>query len=557
VRVIRQTTNAGTYAARNRALAEAIGKFVTVHDADDWCHPERIATQMRHLLGHPKIVANLTGLVRATENLTFVRRDLTHSQVIGVNTSSLLMKRDALVAVGGWDELLSAADSELIERLRALYGENSVEFMLRRTPLAVTLKSAASLTSSAATGLASRVSQIGARHLYAMAFRNWHQSPSFHSVLPLARASDTAPFPAPAVLRSRTPDNHFDVVILSSFNLPGGTTSSNLTEIAANEALGLRTALVHNRNLAHRPHPINPKILAACSDKTRLIAQNELITCDVMVVKYPPSVAQIPDLFPAVDVRGEIVVAVNQTPRTGYTGESEEVYSLLACDAEVQRVFGKKPLWAPIGPAVRDALTTHHSSELANLRLADFDWYELIDVDEWRRPPHAAGPVLRIGRHGRDSEYKWPASEADLRAAYPERHDVIVDILGGADHPKRLLKRLPSNWQVRPFDSISARNYLLQLDVFVYFPHSDMVESFGRTILEALAVGVPVITDQRFERLFGDAVITCQPGEVGDNLARFRELDVYQAAVARGHRVAEEHFSRGAHEQRLRALLAN
>ncbi|MGA1036101.1 MAG: glycosyltransferase family A protein, partial [Ilumatobacteraceae bacterium] len=187
IRLVRNDINLGTYRSRNKALQLATGDYVTVHDADDWCHPERIATQMHHLQNHPKVVANLTGLVRATEDLTFVRRDLTHSQVIGVNTSSMLMKGEALVAVGGWDELLSAADSELIERLRALHGENAVEFVLRRTPLAVTLKSAASLTSSAATGLASRVSQIGARHLYAMAFRNWHQSPPFRADLPLAR----------------------------------------------------------------------------------------------------------------------------------------------------------------------------------------------------------------------------------------------------------------------------------------------------------------------------------------------------------------------------------
>jgi hypothetical protein len=555
IRLVRNDSNLGTYRSRNKALHLTTGDYVTVHDADDWCHPERIATQMRHLLGHPKIVANLTGLVRATEDLTFVRRDLTHSQVIGVNTSSLLMTRETLVAFGGWDELMSAADSELIERLRALHGENAVEFMLRRTPLAVTLKSVASLTSSAATGLASRVSQVGARHLYAMAFRDWHQSPSLRADLPLARTSDTTPFPAPAVLRARTPNTHFDVVMLSSFNLPGGTTSSNLTEIAANEALGLRTGLIHNRNLAHRPHPINPKIFATCSDNTRLIAQNESISCNVMVVKYPPSVAEIPDLFPNVDVRGEIVIAINQTPRTGYTGEPQEVYSLLTCDAEVQRAFGKKPLWAPIGPAVRDALTTHHANELADLRLTDFDWHELIDVDEWRRPPHTPSPVLHIGRHGRDSEYKWPASESDLRAAYPDRDDMVVDILGGADYPKRLLRRLPSNWQVRPFDSISPRDYLHQLDVFVYFPHPDMVESFGRTILEALAVGVPVITDERFASLFGDAVITCQPGEVDGNLARLRTLDAYQNAVAHGTRAVEERFGRGTHEQRLHALL--
>ena len=133
----------------------------------------------------------------------------------------------------------------------------------------------------------------------------------------------------------------------------------------------------------------------------------------------------------------------------------------------------------------------------------------------------------------------------------------VVDILGGADQPKQVLKRLPSNWQVRPFDSISARDYLHQLDVFVYFPHPDMVESFGRTILEALAVGVPVITDLRFANLFGDALTTCEPHDVVDYLDHLRLPTNYQATAQYGLEFVADHFSRSAHKRRLDALLAS
>lgn len=553
IRIHRNHVNSGTYVSRNAGLALATGDYVTVHDADDWCHPQRIATQVSRLLKKPRLVATTTALVRATEDLIFVRRDLTHSQVIGVNTSSLMLRRETLLDVGGWDPLLSAADSELIERLRAIHGPDAVEFIHRQTPLAVTLKSSGSLTASSSTGLASRMSQLGARQLYAAAFATWHRSPDFRHQLPLHRTSDTAPFPAPATLRHRSPNRRFDVAILSSFNLPGGTTSSNLTEVAANERFGLSTALIHNRNLQHRPRPINPKVFAACSERTRLIAQNESIECDVLVIKYPPSIAAIPDLFPNVTVNGEIVIAVNQTPRTGYRGDSQLVYSITECDAEVRRVFGKAPLWAPIGPAVRQALLTHHSTELAGIRLADEDWCEIIDAEAWRRPTHLPDPVrLRIGRHGRDSEWKWPVDPHVFAQAYPDDPSIEVHILGGADEAKKRLGKLPANWLVQQFDAVSPRRFLASLDVFVHMAHPDMEEGFGRTILEALAVGVPVITEPRFATPFGKAVIACSPSDVRHHLERLRTDHAFYAdMVARGHDLVADRFSFSAHQRRL------
>ena len=39
VRVLRQSTNGGTYRIRNRALDEATGELITFQDSDDWMHP--------------------------------------------------------------------------------------------------------------------------------------------------------------------------------------------------------------------------------------------------------------------------------------------------------------------------------------------------------------------------------------------------------------------------------------------------------------------------------------------------------------------------------------
>ena len=54
VRLIRHERNRGAYAARNTGMRAARGAYLTVHDSDDWAHPERIARQLRELQRKPE-----------------------------------------------------------------------------------------------------------------------------------------------------------------------------------------------------------------------------------------------------------------------------------------------------------------------------------------------------------------------------------------------------------------------------------------------------------------------------------------------------------------------
>ncbi len=69
-RLIRQAENTGSYGARNRALAEARGEFVTVQDADDWSHPERIARHLADIL-HAPAPFNVSDWARAGADMRF------------------------------------------------------------------------------------------------------------------------------------------------------------------------------------------------------------------------------------------------------------------------------------------------------------------------------------------------------------------------------------------------------------------------------------------------------------------------------------------------------
>ena len=55
VRLIALPANGGPVRARNRAVAEARGRFVAGLDQDDLCHPQRLARQVGYLDAHPSV----------------------------------------------------------------------------------------------------------------------------------------------------------------------------------------------------------------------------------------------------------------------------------------------------------------------------------------------------------------------------------------------------------------------------------------------------------------------------------------------------------------------
>ena len=161
-----------------------------------------------------------------------------------------------------------------------------------------------------------------------------------------------------------------------------------------------------------------------------------------------------------------------------------------------------------------------------------------------------------IGRHSRPDPRKWPASADEIRAAYPVDGSVRVRILGGADAAGEVLGEIPEQWEVLPFGSTPPQEFLAGLDAFVYFHHPDLTEAFGRTILEAIAAGVPAVVPGHFEPLFGEACLYATPDTAVDTV---RELladpDARQRHVARASALARERFGHDAHVARLAALI--
>ena len=104
---------------------------------------------------------------------------------------------------------------------------------------------------------------------------------------------------------------------------------------------------------------------------------------------------------------------------------------------------------------------------------------------------------------------------------------------------------------------MSPRDFLRQLDVFVYFPHPDWVESFGRVVIEAMAAGVPVILPAHFTSLFNEAALYAEPHEVTSLVDRLMaDPGLYDRQVRTAWAYVEERFGYSQHARRIEALLS-
>jgi UDP:flavonoid glycosyltransferase YjiC (YdhE family) len=338
--------------------------------------------------------------------------------------------------------------------------------------------------------------------------------------------------------------------MLSDLRFPGGTSHSLAEEIAAQAQVGWSTGLVHmNGPLISWVRPVNPRIRAQIrSSRARLFVGDRPIRTKLVVVRHPAVLQAAFDQLPPIET--EHLVLVANAPPIDIDGYRH--YRPSAVDRIARERFGVAPVWAPIGPLVREAV----AAELP-MGLREQDWVNVIDVDAWRvERPTWRSSVPVIGRHSRPSPQKWPIDPKEIEAVYPVDGSAIVKILGGADPVRDVLGYVPDSWQVTPFDPMDPREFLADLDFFVYYHHPAWIEAFGRNILEAIASGLPAILPAHFRALFGDAAIYAEPAEVPALLNQlYRDRAAYQEIIRLAESSVRTRFGYEAHQRRLSELI--
>lgn len=204
-RVLRHNVNRGAYAARNTALAVAKGDFITVHDSDDWSHPQKLEQQALALSARPSAQACLSWWVRVTDALLFHHWHLDGYGWVYPNISSLMFRREVVEHIGFWDQVRVNADTEYRERIEAAFGKPAVVEVLPGVPLAFGRADAGSLSQHSATHLITQYS--GVRYAYMQAARAWHARAQSPADLYLPQHPVSRPFVAPRdILRNSNDD---------------------------------------------------------------------------------------------------------------------------------------------------------------------------------------------------------------------------------------------------------------------------------------------------------------------------------------------------------------
>lgn len=193
--------NIGTYAAKALMFRFARGEYIVCHDADDLAAPNFIERSLGILLSNPRKVAVISNWFRVDEELRIfpgaVRR---FWPLLSINHSSLMLRTSMLKELGGWDVPRVAADTELFERIRMMYGKRAVVHLPE--PLTIGSMRADSLMNDPVLGAMEKVA-FRKRVEYREAWVEWHQACKKKRLKPTMPSplSDDRPFYVPEVFR--------------------------------------------------------------------------------------------------------------------------------------------------------------------------------------------------------------------------------------------------------------------------------------------------------------------------------------------------------------------
>lgn len=555
IRLIQQERNNGAYAARNIGLALAKGEFVTTHDADDWSHPQKIEIQVRQLLKESETVGNTTFCVRVFPHMFFCGPFRPTGKLIQLNHSSLLLRRQTLLNLGGWDEVRIAADSECIRRIEAFGQGRKTRQLLPAVPLSFALIDSNSLTRRSLTH--TRTLFYGVRREYHESSNHWLANNGTSQGFKITNCNNGRSFPAPAfILPERSIAQKFDLLFVMDFNLGGGAYVSTMNYVGSAIESGRKVAIFHWRRYdTDVAAPLRWELRdLAQQGRLYIVSPGEKLHADLVIVGYPVILQYAVDLPPDISCK-RFLILTNQMAARLYSGEDVQ-YDPQVVSGNVRRLFGLTPTWVPISKLVRGLMQQDRRYE----PIAAATWTPLIDVTTWcsgtnRRWRRRTRPKPVVGRHARDHYTKWPSDARTIEQAYCAGKSCDVFLLGGAEKAVEVLGYKPGNWTIHPFGSLSPREFLDGLDFFIHYPHEEYIEEFGRSIIEAMAVGIPVILPAVFQQNFAASALYAAPEDLWEVLEElWCDETAYLARVAAGREFVHQHSSWSEFARRLEAI---
>lgn len=338
---LRHDCNRGAYAARNTALQQATGEFITTHDGDDWSHPQKLETQVRALLHDAGALATVSYWSRVTRNLFFTGGWRAHATMTEMNHSSFMFRREVTERLGAWDAVRVAGDTEFIWRVQKVFGEDAVVKLHPKLPLSFALTEQTSLTQRKGTHV--RTIHFGLRREYRQAARWWHASAAAEQ-LKVKPADSARPFPAPAEIQTGSRRSAvYDVVLL--YDLALLDEPARLLRLLADAAARSLSVAVYD--WPHYDLPVGRDAAAAlralvAAEAVDVLTPGQQVWARTLIIggasllRYP--IEELPE------VGFEQLVGVADSPWPG----GRELLSMAAAQHVLQELFTAEARWLPL-----------------------------------------------------------------------------------------------------------------------------------------------------------------------------------------------------------------
>ncbi|MFC4025021.1 glycosyltransferase family 2 protein [Oceanobacillus longus] len=373
VKLLSTPVNSGPYVARNIALREATGEFVTINDSDDWSHAEKIEIQVNHLMKNEHVIANTSEHARLTESLKLYRRG-TPGRYIFSNMSSIMFRRKPILEkVGYWDSVRFAADGEFKRRLIKVFGKNSY-VDLKSGPLSLPRQSVTSLTGSSAFGYDGFF--MGVRKEYVESLEYHHKiAETLRYPFPMEVRPFQVPEPMWPMREEKVSGKRvFDVVIATDFRTIDETETRIIKELSMNRHIRIGFVQINQYKLTAEKQ-MKPTIRQMLDgNRVQMLVYGEQVQTDKLIIVNPIVLEEYQRYIPEV-ITDSVHIIMSQSP-------DSEGYNVANSQRNLIDYFNHTGEWYPATREIKNHLSENYSSMKSEVNYHDQVWEKRWVYDE-------------------------------------------------------------------------------------------------------------------------------------------------------------------------------